>query len=582
MELALVAVAAVVVLVGVSLVSGRIGIAAPLVLVVVGIGIGYLPWVPLVEIDPEIILLGILPPLLYSAAMNVPFVDFRRNLRPVAGLSVLLVILSALLVGWLLHLAVPALPFPAAVALGAVISPPDAVAATSIGKRLGLPERIVSILEGESLVNDATSLVLLRTALAALSGSFVFWEAAGAFAFSVVAAIGVGFLMGFITVWIRARLNNPVHDTLVSFVVPFVAFIPAEVIGASGVLSVVVTGLYTGYHSVRRFSAVARTNERLNWRTVSFILENGVFLIMGLQLHVLVNQVTDSDFHLGHVALIAGGLVLLLIVSRALFVVPLVFLMRGETRRRRAKGDELARLEAKLEAKLAKNGRANNERAKRRLQLMKDRAQADLDHEIEQQLGWRDGVVLTWSAMRGVVTLAAAQSISTDVPYRPQIILIAFLVAVATLLLHGLTLPAVIKWLWPRGVKSGVDNTEVEALSHDLVDAGLEAIDDELTIETDDPDRIMTPDSIVQRAKISTKAALGPLALRFHETGAVLVPTAETPAESYVRLTRIALEAQRATLLEERAIGRYSSKALRAAGLALDAQEARLSPFTGE
>lgn len=578
MELALVAVAAVVVLVGVSLVSGRIGIAAPLVLVLVGIGIGYLPGVPLVEINPEIILLGILPPLLYSAAMNVPFVDFRRNLRPVAGLSVLLVILSALLVGWLLHLAVPALPFPAAVALGAVISPPDAVAATSIGKRLGLPERIVSILEGESLVNDATSLVLLRTALAAVSGSFVFWEAAGAFVFSVVAAIGVCLLMGFITVWIRARLNNPVHDTLVSFVVPFVAFIPAEVIGASGVLSVVVTGLYTGYHSVRRFSAIARTNERLNWRTVSFILENGVFLIMGLQLHVLVNEVTDSSFHLGHVALIAGALVLLLIVSRALFVVPLVFLMRGETRRRRAKGDEIARLETKL----AKNGKANNERAQRRLKLMKDRAQADLDHEIEQQLGWRDGVVLTWSAMRGVVTLAAAQSISTDVPYRPQIILIAFLVAVATLLLHGLTLPAVIKWLWPRGVKSGVDNTEVEALSHDLVDAGLEAIDDELTVETDDPDRVMTPDPIVQRAKIATKAALGPLALRFHETGAVVVPTAETPAESYLRLTRIALEAQRATLSEERAIGRYSSKALRAAGLALDAQEARLSPYTGE
>lgn len=578
MELALVAVAAVVVLVGVSLVSGRIGIAAPLVLVVVGIGIGYLPGVPLVEIDPEIILLGILPPLLYSAAMNVPFVDFRRNLRPVAGLSVVLVILSALLVGWLLHWAVPALPFPAAVALGAVISPPDAVAATSIGKRLGLPERIVSILEGESLVNDATSLVLLRTALAAVSGSFVFWEAAGTFVFSVVAAIGVGLLMGFITVWIRARLNNPVHDTLVSFVVPFVAFIPAEVIGASGVLSVVVTGLYTGYHSVRRFSAIARTNERLNWRTVSFILENGVFLIMGLQLHVLVNEVTDSSFHLGHVALIAGGLVLLLIVSRALFVVPLVFLMRGETHRRRAKGDEIARLEAKL----AKNGKANNERAQRRLKLMKDRAQADLDHEIEQQLGWRDGVVLTWSAMRGVVTLAAAQSISTDVPYRPQIILIAFLVAVATLLLHGLTLPAVIRWLWPRGVKSGVDHTEVEALSHDLVDAGLEAIDDELTVETDDPDRVMTPDAVVQRAKIATKAALGPLALRFHETGAVSVPAAETPAESYLRLTRIALEAQRATLSEERAIGRYSSKALRAAGLALDAQEARLSPYTGE
>ena len=578
MELALVAVAAVVVLVGVSLVSGRIGIAAPLVLVVVGIGIGYLPGVPPVQINPEIILLGVLPPLLYSAAMNVPFVDFRRNLRPVAGLSVLLVILSALLVGWLLHFFVPVLPFPAAVALGAVISPPDAVAATSIGKRLGLPDRIVAILEGESLVNDATSLVLLRTALAAVSGSFVFWEAAGAFVFSVVGAIGVGLIMGFLTVWIRARLDNPVHDTLVSFVVPFVAFIPAEVMGASGVLSVVVTGLYTGYHSVRRFSAIARTNERLNWRTVQFILENGVFLIMGLQLHVLVDEVTDSSFHLGHVALIAGSLVLLLIVSRALFVVPLVFLMRGEARRRQAKGDDLARLEARL----AKQRRGTDERAQRRLKLMQERAQADLDHELDQPLGWRDGVVLTWSAMRGVVTLAAAQSISTDVPYRPQIILIAFLVAVATLLLHGLTLPPVIRWLWPRGVKSGVDTTAVESLSHDLVDAGLEAIDDELTNESEDPAREMTPDSVVRRAKISAKATLGPLALRFHETGVIPVTSAETPAEAYLRLTRIALDAQRAALLEERAIGRYSSQALAAAGLALDAQEARLSPFTDD
>ena len=576
MEYALIAVVAVVILVGVSLVSSRIGIAAPLVLVLVGIGIGYLPGVPLIEIDPEIILLGILPPLLYSAAMNVPFVDFRRNLRPVAGLSILLVIISALLVGTLLHLAVPKLPFPAAVALGAVISPPDAVAATSIGKRLGLPERIVSILEGESLVNDATSLVLLRTALAAVSGSFVFWEAAGSFAFSVVGAIAVGLIMGVITVWIRSRLTNPVHDTLVSFVVPFVAFIPAEEIGASGVLAVVVTGLYTGHHAARRFSAVARTNERLNWRTVQFVLENGVFLIMGLQLHVLVSEVTDSEFHLGHVAVIAICLVALLILIRALFVVPLVLSMRGEASRRQSRGDDLQRLEAKLK----RQGRVDHERAQRRMQLMKDRAQADLDHEIEQQLGWRDGVVLTWSAMRGVVTLAAAQSISSDVPYRPQIILIAFLVAVLTLLLHGFTLPAVIGWLWPQGVSNGVDGTELASLSRDLIDAGMDAIDDELTIETDDPDRTITPDLAVDRARSSTKNALAPLALQLHETGAIDFPAEETPAEAYLRLARLALDAQRSTLLEERAIGRYSSKALRAAELALDAHEARLAPFT--
>ncbi|MGO3148176.1 MAG: cation:proton antiporter [Leucobacter sp.] len=572
MEFGLIAVAAVIVLVGVSLLSGRIGIAAPLVLVLVGIGIGYIPGVPLIRIDPEIILLGVLPPILYAAAVNVPFVDFRRNLKPVAGLSVLLVILSALIVGVLLHLAVPQLPFPAAVALGAVISPPDAVAATSIGKRLGLPERIVSILEGESLVNDATSLVLLRTALAAVGGGFVFWDAAGAFVYSVLAAIVVGLLMGIVTVWIRSRINNPVYDTLISFVVPFISFIPAEEIGASGVLAVVVTGLYTGHHSARHFSAVTRINERLNWRTLQFILENGVFLLMGLQLHELVTEVLGSPFHLGKITSIAAGLVVLLIVCRAIFMVPLILSMRGTGRRGRSRDDSITRLESRLTRK----GKGDSERIARRVQLLRQRAQADLDHDIDQQLGWREGVVLSWSAMRGVVTLAAAQSIPAEVPYRPQIVLIAFLVAVFTLLLHGLSLPALIRWLWPAGVKSGLDRTELAALGRDLLEAGIEAIDDELTLETDDPNRSITPDATVERAKFSTRVATAPLGLDAHPVDAH--PTIETPAAAYMRLARLGLEAQRAALHEERAIGRYSSKAIRAAELSLDAHESRITP----
>ncbi|MFC5337717.1 cation:proton antiporter [Leucobacter denitrificans] len=573
MEFGLIAVAAVIVLVGVSLLSGRIGIAAPLALVLVGIGIGYIPGVPLIVIDPEIILLGVLPPILYAAAVNVPFVDFRRNLRPVAGLSVLLVLISAVIVGVLLHLAVPQLPLPVAIALGAVISPPDAVAATSIGKRLGLPERIISILEGESLVNDATSLVLLRTALAAVGGGFVFWNAAGSFAYSVVAALAVGLIMGVITVWIRSRINNPVYDTLISFVVPFISFIPAEEIGASGVLAVVVTGLYTGHSSARHFNAITRTNERLNWRTLQFILENGVFLLMGLQLHELVNEVLGSPFHLGKITLISVCLVALLIVCRALFIVPLIFSMRGQERRNQSRGDSISRLEERL----ARKGKGDDERAARRIQLLRQRAQADLDHDLEQQLGWREGVVLSWSAMRGVVTLAAAQSIPSEVPYRPQIVLIAFLVAVFTLLLHGLTLPAVIRWLWPAGVKSGLDRTELAALGRDLVEAGVDAIDDELSLETEDPERTISPDAAVERAKTSTRNAIAPLSFDAPPTGAH--PTTETPAAAYARLARLALEAQRTALNEERAIGRYSSKAIRAAELALDAHEARITPF---
>lgn len=572
MEIGLIAVAAVVLLVGTSILGSRIGIAAPLLLVVVGIGIGYLPFVPLVELEPELILVGVLPPLLYAAAVNVPLVDFRRNFRPVIGLSVLLVIISAVLIGVVVHLAVPTIPLPVAIALGAVVSPTDAVAATSIGKRLGMPDRVVSILEGESLVNDATSLVLLKTALAAVAGSFVFWDAAGSFALSVTGAVAIGGAIGFVTVWVRSKLRNPVYDTVISFVVPFVAFMPAEEIGASGVLAVVVTGLYTGHHASRRFSATARMNERLNWRTIQFALENGVFLLMGLQLHALVEQVGESPFRLEHVALLSLAVVAVLIVCRAGFMVPLILAMRGAAGRYEYRSAGFTRL-----ARRERDAEETNTRKLRKVELLAQRSQADFEHERDQQLGWRDGAVLSWSGMRGVVTLAAAQSIPTETPYRAQLVLIAFAVAVITLLLHGLTLPPFIRRLWPDGAQSGLSAGELASLSRDLIESANEAIDDVIANE-DDPSAENACVRMADRVRASSRNALAPIAMSLPATGPLQLPNAETPAQAYLRLVRVALEAQRVTLLEERAIGRYSSRSLRAAELALDAHEARLTP----
>ncbi|MFC6235790.1 cation:proton antiporter, partial [Leucobacter soli] len=349
-ELSLIAVAALVVVVAVSLLAGRIGIASPLILVVLGIGIGYLPGIPLVRVDPEIILVAVLPPLLYSAAVNVPVLDLRRNLGPIAGLSVVLVIVSAVVIGFILHWLVPALPLAAAIALGAVVSPTDAVAATSIGKRLGLPPRLVTILEGESLVNDATSLVLLRTALAAIAGSFVFWEAVGTFAFAVLVAVLVGLLAGIVTVWVRSKLTNPVYDTVISFAVPFIAFVPTEYLGASGVLAVVVTGLYSGHHAARKFSATARVNERLNWRTAQFVLENGVFLMMGLELHALVEDVGRSDLSLVRTAVAALIVVAILILLRMGFMVPMIWSLRRSLPRHEARAAGMQRLAERVDA----------------------------------------------------------------------------------------------------------------------------------------------------------------------------------------------------------------------------------------
>lgn len=572
MELGLIAGVGIIVLVGVSILGSRIGVAAPLLLVVVGIVAGYLPFVPLIHIEPEYILLGVLPPLLYSAAVNVPLIDFRRNIRPVVGLSVVLVIISAVVTGAVLHLFVPSIPFPVAFAVGAVISPPDAVAATAIGKRLGLPERVVSILEGESLVNDATALVLLKTAFAAIAGSFVFWEAAGTFAYSVTAALAVGLIAGVVTVWIRSKLNNPVYDTMISFVVPFVAFVPAEMLEASGVLSVVITGLYTGHHASRRFSATARMNERLNWRTLQFALENGVFLVMGLQLHALVEEIAGSRFRLLHIAFLALSLVAVLIICRTLFMIPMVRFMRSTSLIYKLRFNGFSRI-----AQRARGADAPKASRVRRAELMQQRSRADLAHSSAQRIGWREGAVLSWSGMRGVVTLAAAQSIPLGVPYRAQLILIAFGVAVTTLLLHGLTLPLFVRKLWPSGAHGGASKGELVALSTDLIEAANDAIDDALANEAEDDRTGETPPEIIERVRASARNALATVTLSLPPTGPIEVQAGESPAQRYLRLTRLAIDAQRAALLEERAIGRYSSHALRTAERALDAYEARLS-----
>lgn len=571
MEIALIAVSVVALLVGTAILSGRIGVAAPLLLVVLGVGIGYVPLVPLVEIDPEIILLGVLPPLLYAAAVNVPLVDFRRNFRPVVGLSVVLIVVSAVVVGLVIHLMVPAIPLPVGIALGAVVSPTDAVAATSIGKKLGMPPRLVSILEGESLVNDATSLVLLKTALAAISGGFVFWNAAGDFAFAVAGALVIGFAIGVVTVWVRSRLVSPVYDTVISFTVPFVAFIPAEAVGASGVLAVVVTGLYTGHHSAKRFSATARINERLNWRTVQFVIENSVFLLMGLQLHSLVEEVLDSPWHPAHLGLLTVAVVVVLILTRTAFTAPLLWSMRGSTSRYAARGEAFERA---ADRETNAGGDATKQH---RLDLLRQRASADLAHEREQALGWRDGAVLSWSGMRGVVTLAAAQTIPVEVPYRAQVVLIAFLVAIITLLVHGLTLPSLIKKLWPQQGSTPGSARELKALGRDLVAAGNAALDDEVTAEQADESRPNLDPELIERARASGLSGIASLALAYPAEGGQ-IEGEEPPAQSYLRLTHVVIQAQREALLEERAIGRYSSQALRLAELALDTYEARLQP----
>ncbi|MDQ1603880.1 MAG: monovalent cation/hydrogen antiporter, partial [Actinomycetota bacterium] len=238
--------------VGVTIVAGtarRFGISAPVVLVVAGLLASFVPGVPSYTIDPDVVLLGLLPPLLYAAALRTSLVDIRANRQALGLLAVGAVVLTTLAVGWAAWLVVPGLTAPAALALGAVVAPPDAVAATSIARRAGLPRRLVSLLEGESLLNDATALVALRASTAAIIASVGLWSVVGRFVLAAGGGIIVGFAMAWVLAVVRRHVQDPVLDTSLSLAAPFLAYLPAEAVGASGVLAVVIVAIILGHKS---------------------------------------------------------------------------------------------------------------------------------------------------------------------------------------------------------------------------------------------------------------------------------------------------------------------------------------------
>ncbi|MBW4041289.1 MAG: sodium:proton antiporter [Acidobacteria bacterium] len=568
------AVVGIAVIVGVAAFSRRLGIAAPIFLVLVGVGLSYLPGLPPFEVPSEFVLDVLLPPILYAAAVKLPFVDFRRNIGTILSLSVVLVVVTAFGTGFVLFHVLPALILPAGIALGAVLSPPDAVAATAVGRRLGLPPRILSVLEGEGLVNDATALVLLTTAVTLATGGQKGGVLAisGVFVYAVAVAVLIGLVVGIVTVAIRSRLEDPVLATAISLAVPFLAFAPAMVIHASGVLAVVVAGLYTGYANPGSFSVVTRTSDRINWNTIQFLLENAVFLLVGLQIRALVEDVNaDPSLSLG--ATIGLGLLAtaLLIALRFLWVGPLVLLLRLREQRAEARALHLL-LYLQRELTQPTHGRM-----RRRITLLRRRyarRRADLEQLRDQSIDWRSGVILGWSGMRGVVTLAAAQSIPANehIQYRPQLVLIAFIVAVVSLLLQGATLPALIRALRIRGVDEAADQRQLASLLDELSFHGLAVLDDPASAV--DGASEIDPE-IVERARQASYLRAEAAWERSHGADQ---PLAATPHRLFRRLRLAVVDAEREHLLELRRQGVYPARIEDRAQALLDLEETRLRP----
>lgn len=569
MELGVYAVIAVAVIVGVAAFARKLGVAAPIILVIVGVILSFLPGVPDIEVPPEIILDGLLPPILYAAAISVPLTDFRRNLAPIAGLSVFLVVITAFASGFVLFTMLPDLSLAAAVALGAIISPPDAVAATSIGRKLGLPPRLLTVLEGEGLVNDATALVLLRTALAAALGTLATpWAGVLDFLSAVLIALVVGLVVGFLSVWVRSKLNDPVLDTALSVVVPFAAFAPTEALHGSGVLAVVITGLYTGHAAPRQFSAQARISDQINWRTIQFLLENGVFLLIGLELRTLIADVEHPEVLSVWNAVGIGLIAMLsLVIIRFVLIVPLILGLR-----RRAERAERSVLREWLMISYFRDHPVRyrwQAQRKQRAEQRYMRHRSDLEEYRQEAIDWKGGVVLGWAGMRGVVTLAAAQSLPNSIPYRPQLILIAFTVAFVSLVVQGGTLPWLIRKLGLQGADAGEDRRLLAQLLDDLSEAGLAVLDDpESAAGTATPVDPEVVERVRQSSYLRAESAW--------ERTLTHAPQDSRPHHIYRTLRLAVVDAERTRLLLERARGSYPSRVLTEAQSLLDLEETRL------
>lgn len=468
---------------GAAVAGPRLGIAAPILQVAMGVAASFVPTLAVIRVDPEIVLEGILPPLLYAAAVSVPTMNFRREFSAISGLSVLLVIGTSLGLGLFFWLIIPEMGFALGVALGAIISPTDAVA-ISIIRKSPVSKRVIALLDGESLLNDASALVLLRAMIVATATAFSYWGAIGTFVYSVTLALVCGGAVGFMSLAVRSRITEPTVNTLLSFTVPFVAAIPTTLLGGSGLVAAVVAGLWTSIRAPRLLPPRNRLSDVENWRTVELVLEGTVFLIMGLQLRTIVGEVQAEVAGVWLAILIAVGALALTILLRAAFVAPLLGLIRlraGSNEKLRQHLDDLqerlttpeGRQETanqmtarwrKLHRYSAEEIRGNLERFSQRIQM----GISDLEYFSKQPLGWRDGAIVVWAGMRGAVTVAAAQTLPEDTPLRPMLVFIAFVVALLSLLIQGGTIGLLVRALSPRNVdpaQAAAENAERTELS---------------------------------------------------------------------------------------------------------------------
>ncbi|MFF0538209.1 Na+/H+ antiporter [Streptomyces coelicoflavus] len=502
----------------------RVPVPVPLLLVAAGLVVSYVPGVPDYTLDPHVVLPLLLPPLLYTAAIDSSYLDLRAQARPVALLSVGYVLFATFVVGGAAYFIVPGLPLTAALVLGAVVAPPDAVAATAVARRVGLPSRVTTILQGESLVNDATAITAFKVALAAAVGEGATWAGGiGEFLIAAVGGVGVGLVLMVPLHWLRTHLTEALLQNTLSLLIPFVAYAVAEQVHASGVLAVVVVALYLG-HRAWEVDFATRLQEEAVWKMVAFVLESAVFALIGLQLPVVLKGL--GEYEGAEAAGYALAVFLVVAVARFVWVYPATF---------------LPRLSARVRAR-------------------------------EGELSWKGPFVIGWAGMRGVVSLAIAFSIPLTVhggepfPERNLILFLTFTTVIGTLVVQGVSLPPLIRLL-----KFPARDTRAETLAEANAQAQASRVADERLDALLADERNALPAPLADRLRTVLERRRNAV---WERLGQVNPVTGETVDDTYRRLSREMIGAEREVFVRLRD-GRYiDDEMLRTLLRRLDLEEA--------
>ncbi|WP_424849596.1 Na+/H+ antiporter [Streptomyces sp. SAI-129] len=502
----------------------RVPVPAPLLLVAAGLAVSYVPGVPDYTLDPHIVLPLLLPPLLHTAATDSSYLDLRAQARPVALLSVGYVLFATFVVGCAAYLIVPGLPLTAALVLGAVVAPPDAVAATAVARRVGLPSRITTILQGESLVNDATAITAFKVALAAAVGEGATWAGGiGEFLIAAVGGVGVGLVLMVPLHWLRTHLREALLQNTLSLLIPFVAYAVAEQVHASGVLAVVVVALYLG-HRAWEVDFATRLQEEAVWKMVAFVLESAVFALIGLQLPVVLKGL--GEYEGIDAAWYALAVFLVVAVARFAWVYPATYLPRLSARVRAREGD----------------------------------------------LSWKGSFVIGWAGMRGVVSLAIAFSIPLTVhggepfPERNLILFLTFTTVIGTLVVQGVSLPPLIRLL-----KFPAHDVQAETLAEANAQAQASRVAEQRLDDLLADERNTLPTPLADRLRTVLERRRNAV---WERLGQVNPVTGESVDDTYRRLSREMISAEREVFVRLRD-GRYiDDEMLRTLLRRLDLEEA--------